>query len=65
MQGFRRMVNAAIGDELILEHLIVDLDAGEMRKERPACQDMVEHLRTSVMQHSEAPVGRQRPLHRG
>ncbi len=58
MQGFRRVIDSAIRNELVLEHFIVDLGAGKMRKEGPAGQNMVEHLRASVMQYGKAPVGR-------
>ena len=64
MQEFRRAINAAIGDQLVFKHFIVDLDAGEVCEQRSACQDMIEHLRTTVMQHGKATVGRQRTLDR-
>ena len=64
MQGVRRTINAAIGDQLILKHFIVDLDADKVCEQRSACQNVVEHLRTSVMPHGEAPVGGKCPLDR-
>ena len=65
MQGFRRAINAAIGDQLILKHFIVDLDADKVCEQRSTCQYMIEHLRTTVMQHGKATVGGQCTLDRG
>ena len=65
MQGFRRAINAAIGDQLVLKHFIVDLDADKVCEQRSACQYVIEHLRTTVMQHGKATVGGQVTLDRG
>lgn len=64
MQRFRRPIDSTIRNKLVLEHFIVYLGGGKMRKEGPARQNMVEHLRASMMQYGKAPVGRQCPLHR-
>jgi len=56
MQGLRRMTDATVGDQLIFKHLIVNFDIDEMRKQRAACQNMIEHLRPSVMHHGKAPI---------
>lgn len=58
-------MDATVGYQLIIKHLIVNLDINEMRKQRPACQDMIEHLGASVMQYREAPVLGQRALDGG
>src|SRR3990170_2642549 len=55
MQGLRRMTDATVGDQPIFKHLIVNFDIDEMRKQRAACQNMIEHLRSSVMHHGKAP----------
>jgi hypothetical protein len=65
MQGFRRAINAAIGDQLILKHFIVDLAADEICEQRSARQDMVEHLGTTVMQHGKTTIDGQCTLDRG
>ena len=65
MQGLRGSVNAAIGDEFVLKHFIMDFDAGKICKQRSACQYVVEHLRTTMMQHGKATVGGQFTLDRG
>jgi hypothetical protein len=64
MQGIRRPVDAPIGNQFIVEHLVVDLRIDEMRKQTAAGQNMVEHLRSAMMQYGKAPIGRNRPLHR-
>jgi hypothetical protein len=64
VQRFRRTINATEGNEFVLEHFIVDFDIFKMCKKSSAHQNMVEHLRTSVMQYGKASVGRQRPLDR-
>jgi hypothetical protein len=65
MKGLGRLTDATVGDQLIFKHLIMDFDISKMGEQRAACQNMIEHLRPSVMHHSKTPVCGQGPLNWG
>ena len=64
MQRFRRTIDTVISDELVLKHLIMDLETGKMPKQGSARQNMVKHFWAPVVQYSEASVAGQTALNR-
>ena len=63
-KAFRRAVDAGEGDELVLQHLVMDLDFLQAAEQGAAQEDVVEHLRAAVMEHGEATVGGERAFDR-
>jgi len=58
-------MDATVRNKLIFKHFIVNLDICKMRKQGAACQNVIKHFWPAVMQHREAPISRQGPLHWG
>ena len=58
-------MDATVSNKLIFKHFIVNLDICKMRKQGAACQNVIKHFWPAVMQHREAPIFGQGPLHRG